>query len=73
MNKISTSLINMEISGWDDLHMHITVPITVCLRQHKNLKALGLVKPKLSHFYKSHQKQKCHDKKFILNVNLNAS
>lgn len=22
--------------------MHITVPITVCLRQHKNLKALGL-------------------------------
>lgn len=63
MNKESTSLINMEISGWDDLHMHITVPnmhitvpITVCLRQHKNLKALGLVKPKLSHFYKSHQK-----------------
>lgn len=56
-----------------DLHMHITVPITVCLRQHKNLKALGLVKPKLSHFYKSHQKQKCHDKKIILNVNLNAS
>lgn len=47
--------------------------ITVCLRQHKNLKALGLVKPKLSHFYKSHQKQKCHDKKIILNVNLNAS
>lgn len=50
MNKESTSLINIEISGWDDLHMHITVPITVCLRQHKNLKALGLVKPKLSHF-----------------------
>lgn len=43
--------------------MHITVPINVCLGQHKNLKALGLVKPKLSHFYKSHQKQKCHDKK----------
>lgn len=42
MNKESTSLINIEISGWDDLHMHITVPMTGCLRQHKNLKALGL-------------------------------